>query len=55
MPICYPEEIEYSDKYEDDQYEYRHVFLPLEEYMALPKPMRLLSEEEWRGLGVKQS
>ena len=24
----YPREIEYSDKYEDDTYEYRHVLLP---------------------------
>jgi cyclin-dependent kinase regulatory subunit CKS1 len=24
----YPEEIEYSDKYDDDVYEYRHVILP---------------------------
>ena len=24
----YPEEIEYSDKYFDDFYEYRHVILP---------------------------
>ena len=24
----YPDEIEYSDKYFDDYYEYRHVILP---------------------------
>ena len=24
----YPEDIEYSDKYQDDFYEYRHVILP---------------------------
>lgn len=42
-------EIEYSDKYQDDQYEYRHVFLPREIAKHLPDPPRLLSEAEWRG------
>merc|ERR1712137_202166 len=40
-------DIEYSDKYCDTTFEYRHVILP--------KPARLLSEREWRGLGVQQS
>lgn len=50
-------EIEYSDKYEDSQYEYRHVILPKEVAKLLPqgKAMRLLSENEWRSLGVQQS
>jgi cyclin-dependent kinase regulatory subunit CKS1 len=50
-------EIEYSDKYEDSQYEYRHVILPKEVAKLLPqgKAMRLLSETEWRSLGVQQS
>lgn len=39
----YPEEIEYSDKYVDSHYEYRHVMLPKEIYKKLPKG-RLLSE-----------
>lgn len=51
-------EIEYSDKYEDSQYEYRHVILPKEVAKGLPminKVPRLLSETEWRALGVQQS
>jgi cyclin-dependent kinase regulatory subunit CKS1 len=46
--------IVYSDKYNDEIYEYRHVILPQELAKKLPKN-RLLSEEEWRGLGVQQS
>ena len=47
----FPEEIEYSDKYKDDYYEYWHVLLPKEVYNKIPKG-RLLSEMEWRSLGV---
>ena len=50
----YPDEIEYSDKYHDDLYEYRHVLLPKAIYKSMPKG-RLLSENEWRSLGVQQS
>ena len=50
----FPEEIEYSDKYTDEKYEYRHVQLPKEVYKTMPKN-RLLSESEWRALGVQQS
>lgn len=57
----YPDEIEYSDKYMDDFYEYRHVLLPKETYKKMPRG-RLLSEsvssylmQEWRQLGVQQS
>ena len=48
-------EIEYSEKYEDDAYEYRHVILPRDLAKRLPKPARLLTETEWRSLGVTQS
>ena len=50
-------EIEYSDKYADSQYEYRHVILPKEVMKQLPngKLTRLLTENEWRSLGVQQS
>jgi cyclin-dependent kinase regulatory subunit CKS1 len=50
-------EIEYSDKYADSQFEYRHVILPKETAKLLPqgKEMRLLHEDEWRALGVQQS
>ncbi|XP_028672226.1 cyclin-dependent kinases regulatory subunit 2 [Erpetoichthys calabaricus] len=47
-------EIYYSDKYTDDEYEYRHVFLPKPLAKLVPKT-HLMSEEEWRSLGVQQS
>lgn len=46
--------IQYSEKYYDNTFEYRHVVLPQEIAQHLPKN-RLLSENEWRGLGVQQS
>ena len=46
--------IEYNEKYTDDSFEYRHVILPKETAKNLPKG-RLLSETEWRGIGVQQS
>ncbi|CCI42380.1 hypothetical protein ABG067_006169 [Albugo candida] len=45
--------IEYSEKYADDEYEFRHVILPKEVQRSLPD--RLLTEAEWRQLGVQQS
>ncbi len=57
----YPEEIEYSDKYSDDYYEYRHVMLPKEVYKKLPKGKYLTEAvniphiQEWRAIGVQQS
>jgi cyclin-dependent kinase regulatory subunit CKS1 len=65
----YPDEIEYSDKYQDDAFEYRHVILPkrvAKEMFKLfhssdqkvgskPGEPRLLSENEWRAIGVQQS
>ena len=50
----FPEEIEYSEKYQDDLYEYRHVLLPKEIYKKIPRN-RLLNEMEWRSIGVTQS
>ncbi|KAG9441924.1 hypothetical protein H6P81_017778 [Aristolochia fimbriata] len=47
-------QIQYSEKYFDDTYEYRHVVLPPEVAKMLPKN-RLLSENEWRAIGVQQS
>ena len=43
-----------SERYYDDIYEYRHVVLPPEIAKRLPKG-RLMSEAEWRQLGVQQS
>ncbi|RWR74235.1 putative cyclin-dependent kinase, regulatory subunit [Cinnamomum micranthum f. kanehirae] len=47
-------EITYSEKYFDESFEYRHVTLPREMAKLLPKN-GLLSEEEWRAIGVQQS
>jgi cyclin-dependent kinase regulatory subunit CKS1 len=44
----------YSDKYYDDKYEYRHVVLPKEMAKRIPKT-HLLTEDEWRSIGVQQS
>ncbi|KAG9391343.1 Cyclin-dependent kinase, regulatory subunit [Carpediemonas membranifera] len=44
----------YSDKYADDTYEYRQIIVPEELRRRLPRG-RLLSESEWRGLGIQQS
>ena len=50
----FPDEIEYSEKYEDDEYEYRHVLLPKQIFKQIPKN-QLLLENEWRSIGVQQS
>lgn len=39
----YPEDIDYSEKYCDEHYEYRHVLLPKDLYKKLPKN-KLLTE-----------
>lgn len=46
----YPDEIEYSDKYQDEYYEYRHVSLPKVLSKRISKS-HLLKEKEWRDLG----
>ncbi|XP_067003819.1 cyclin-dependent kinases regulatory subunit [Anabrus simplex] len=46
--------IYYSEKYYDDKYEYRHVVLPKELAKLVPKT-HLMSEDEWRLIGVQQS
>ncbi|XP_020406764.1 cyclin-dependent kinases regulatory subunit 1-like [Zea mays] len=47
-------QIQYSEKYFDDTYEYRHVVLPPEVTKLLLKN-RLLSENEWHAIRVQQS
>nr|OQO15687.1 Cyclin-dependent kinases regulatory subunit [Rachicladosporium sp. CCFEE 5018]OQO29339.1 Cyclin-dependent kinases regulatory subunit [Rachicladosporium sp. CCFEE 5018] len=55
--------IHYSSRYNDDQFEYRHVQLPKAMLKAIPKDyfdngrgtLKLLWEDEWRGLGITQS
>uniref|UniRef100_A0A182P789 Cyclin-dependent kinases regulatory subunit n=1 Tax=Anopheles epiroticus TaxID=199890 RepID=A0A182P789_9DIPT len=48
------EQIQYSEKYYDDVYEYRHVILPPDLAKLVPKT-HLMTETEWRNLGVQQS
>ncbi|XP_066993517.1 cyclin-dependent kinases regulatory subunit [Anabrus simplex] len=48
------DQIQYSEKYCDDQYEYRHVILPPDVARNVPKS-HLMTETEWRNLGVQQS
>ena len=50
-----------SYSYSDDEYEYRHVQLPKSMLKVIPKDyfdsrgtLKLLWEEEWRGLGITQ-
>ncbi|XP_023322455.1 cyclin-dependent kinases regulatory subunit 1-like [Eurytemora carolleeae] len=47
-------DIYYSDKYTDDKFEYRHVMLPKDVAKLVPTT-HLMSEAEWRGIGVQQS
>ena len=56
--------IHYSDRYSDDEYEYRHVILPKQLLKMIPNDyfspddsgvLRLLAEHEWRGIGITQS
>ncbi|CAA21308.1 Cyclin-dependent kinases regulatory subunit [Schizosaccharomyces pombe] len=57
------DQIHYSPRYADDEYEYRHVMLPKAMLKAIPTDyfnpetgtLRILQEEEWRGLGITQS
>lgn len=49
-------------RYSDDDFEYRHVVLPKDMLKKIPKDyfdpskgtLKLLWEEEWRGLGITQ-
>ena len=42
-------------QYYDDEFEYRHVILPDKLAECIQNCERLLSEREWRGLGVTMS
>ncbi|XP_017847070.1 cyclin-dependent kinases regulatory subunit [Drosophila busckii] len=48
------DQIQYSEKYFDDKFEYRHVILPPDLAKHVPKS-HLMTETEWRNLGVQQS
>lgn len=55
--------IHYSARYSDSEHEYRHVQLPKNMLKKIPVDyfdtskgtLKLLWEEEWRGLGITQS
>ncbi|CRG92212.1 Cyclin-dependent kinases regulatory subunit [Talaromyces islandicus] len=55
--------IHYSARYSDSEYEYRHVQLPKDMLKNIPPDyfdsskgtLKLLWEDEWRGLGITQS
>ena len=55
-------EADNARRYNDDQYEYRHVQLPKPMLKAIPRDyfeqstntLKLLWEDEWRGLGITQ-
>eukprot|EP01084_Bolivina_argentea_P153608 267841_1 len=49
-----PQDIEYSSRYHDDHYEYRHVQIPKQLIHQIPRN-RLLHEDEWRAIGIVQS
>ncbi|OLL25675.1 Cyclin-dependent kinases regulatory subunit [Neolecta irregularis DAH-3] len=59
----FAELIHYSPRYSDDSHEYRHVMLPKQMLKVIPKEyfdgdtgtLKILYEEEWRGLGITQS
>ena len=44
----------YSDKFSDDQYDYRYVIVSGQSAKKIP-PDRLLTEEELKNIGIKQS
>eukprot|EP00347_Sterkiella_histriomuscorum_P013373 403364962 len=54
MGYHFSEQIEYSEKYNDDTYEYRHVTLPENVFANLKRDV-LLTEDEWRTLGLQMS
>ncbi|GMM34438.1 cyclin-dependent protein kinase regulatory subunit [Saccharomycopsis crataegensis] len=59
----FQDSIHYSPRYSDDAYEYRHVMLPKQMLKIIPSDyfnsetgtLRILLEDEWRGLGITQS
>ncbi|CAK7207616.1 endoplasmic oxidoreductin-1 [Sporothrix eucalyptigena] len=59
----YLDNIHYSQRYSDNEYEYRHVLLPKQMLKLIPdqyldeskKTMKLLWEDEWRSMGITQS
>ena len=54
MPY-FPDQIYYSDRYQDQKYIYRHVLLTLAAYKKCINLNKLLKENEWRALGLYMS
>eukprot|EP00435_Cladocopium_sp_Y103_P066354 s177_g28.t1 len=58
MRIRFPKENVYSEKYQDDMYEYRHVIMneatAHKVWMLTDFMSRLMPEQEWRAVGVDQ-
>lgn len=54
MPQIPINEIQYSDKYFDETHEFRHVIIP-RKYVNLISKTHLMSEAEWRSIGIQQS
>ena len=52
--VHFPKQCEHSEKYYDDLFEYKHVILTKEMFDRIPKN-KLLCENEWKGIGIKQS
>ena len=44
----YPDQMEYSDKYRDECYEYRHVILTKEQYKKIKHMQGTIPESVWR-------
>ena len=51
----YPNEVEHSIKYCDDNYEYKHVTLSKEFAGKLPRKHRLIRPQEYELLGIYQT
>ena len=51
----FPYEIELSQKFTDDLYEYRFAVLNEQAYNKFKNFHRLLTEDEWRSIGIQQS
>ncbi|KAL4513125.1 hypothetical protein ABPG72_017810 [Tetrahymena utriculariae] len=51
----FPNEIQYGEKYYDDYYEYRHVILPKQTFKTMPRDQKVLTESQWRMMGIQQS
>lgn len=60
--MCLVRKLMQSNRYSDNEYEYRHVQLPKDMLKVIPKEyqdpskgtLKLLWEEEWRALGITQ-